>query len=145
MARYFWQTIAGTAFTAGLLVMAPALAQAQQQVDWCTGKSGATLEQQVSGCTALIESGNYTGKNLAIVFYDRGIAYYAKKDYESAIADHTEAIRLNPNYAFAFNNRGNAYYAKKDYARASPDYTEASHRDPTYPHNNNNHAHANDR
>src|SRR2546429_9233328 len=118
MARYFWQTIAGTAFTAGLLVMAPALAQAQQQVDWCTG-SGATLEQQVSGCTALIESGNYTGKNLAIVFYDRGIAYYAKKDYESAIADYTAAIRLDPNYALAFNNRRSEYHPVKDDDRSS--------------------------
>ena len=34
-----------------------------------------------------------------------GNAYFDKKDYERAIADYSEAIRLDPEYAFAFNNR----------------------------------------
>jgi tetratricopeptide (TPR) repeat protein len=31
-----------------------------------------------------------------------------------AVADYTEAIRLDPKYAFAYNNRGLAYRAKGD-------------------------------
>ena len=32
-----------------------------------------------------------------------------KKDYDKAIADYNEAIRLDPMYAPAYNNRGNAW------------------------------------
>jgi len=48
-----------------------------------------------------------------------------KNDYDRAIADYSEAIRLDRNYAFAFNNRGLAYATKGDYDRAIPDYNEA--------------------
>ena len=42
--------------------------------------------------------------------------------YDQAIADYTQAIRLNPNYALAYYNRGNVYYRKGDYDRAIADY-----------------------
>lgn len=51
-------------------------------------------------------------------FYDSGIAYRKKGNYDRAIQDYNEAIRLNPNYVDAFNDRGNAYFDKKDYDRA---------------------------
>jgi tetratricopeptide (TPR) repeat protein len=47
------------------------------------------------------------------------------KDYDSAIQDYTEAIRLDPNYAPAFLNRADAWRAKKEYDIAITDYTEA--------------------
>ena len=37
-----------------------------------------------------------------------------KEEYESAIADYTKAIELNPNYAIAYNNRGRAYGVKSE-------------------------------
>ena len=42
-----------------------------------------------------------------------------------AIADYTEAIRLDPKYAKAYNNRGAAYKAKGQHDRATSDFTEA--------------------
>jgi len=51
-------------------------------------------------------------------------------DYDSAIAEYTESIRLNPNDASAYYNRGNAYLGKKDYDSAIADYTEAIKLDP---------------
>ncbi len=47
------------------------------------------------------------------------------KDYEKAIADYDEAIRLNSNYANAYYNRGVAHFnlGKKDKALA--DWKEA--------------------
>ncbi|MFZ1990264.1 MAG: tetratricopeptide repeat protein, partial [Alphaproteobacteria bacterium] len=79
----------------------------------------------IGGCTATIQSGQLDNEDLAVEFYNRGIAYRDKGDYDRAIADYTQAIRLKPDYAKAFNNRGLAYYNKGDYDRAIADYTQA--------------------
>ncbi len=57
-------------------------------------------------------------------------AWRDKKDYDKAIADLDEAIRLDPGDALAFGNRGIAWWAKKDYDQAIADYTEAIRLDP---------------
>ena len=62
----------------------------------------------------------------------RGIAWSEKRDYERAIADYNEALRLNPQYHFAYYNRGNAWRSKRDYERAIADYSEALRINPQY-------------
>ena len=66
----------------------------------------------------------------ALAFDNRGLAYAAKGDSDTAIADYNEAIRLDPKDALAFNNRGLAYAAKGDNDRAIADYNEAIRLDP---------------
>jgi tetratricopeptide (TPR) repeat protein len=68
----------------------------------------------------------------AVTFFNRGNDHYKKGDYDRAIADYNEALRINPNYAEAYNNRGLAYYYKKDYDRAIADYNEALRIDSNY-------------
>ena len=46
-------------------------------------------------------------------------------DYEKAIADLTEAIRLDSNYAAAYHNRGCTYECKKEYDNAIASYSGA--------------------
>ena len=75
---------------------APATAQTQQQIDWCSGKGGATSDLVFGECTVVIQSGRFTGRNLAIAFYNRGPAYDATKDYDQAIAEYDQAVRLDP-------------------------------------------------
>ncbi|HEY3304187.1 MAG TPA: tetratricopeptide repeat protein [Candidatus Binatia bacterium] len=65
-------------------------------------------------------------------FYNRGLGYRRKKEYDRAIQDFAEAIRSNSNYADAFNSRGLAYADKKDYDRAIQDYNEALRLNPTH-------------
>ena len=93
-----------------------AAAQAAQQIEWCEGKNNASADQRIQGCTALIQSRAYGGKQLATIFRLRGYAYlYAKgSNYETdpAIQDYSEAIRLNPQDAAAFYGRGDAYKVK---------------------------------
>jgi tetratricopeptide (TPR) repeat protein len=55
-----------------------------------------------------------------------------KGDYDRAIADLTEAIRLDPKYVWAYASRGEAYRMKGDYDRAIADLTEAIRLDPNY-------------
>ena len=67
-------------------------------------------------------------------YYNRGVAYSDKGDTDRAIADFTEAIRLDPKYANAYVNRGVAYGDKGENDRAIADYTEAIRLDPKFAH-----------
>ena len=53
----------------------------------------------------------------------RGNAYARHGDFDRAIADHSEAIRLAPKDADSFYNRGYTYSHKGDHERAVADYT----------------------
>ena len=66
----------------------------------------------------------------AQVYYNRGVAYYKKGDYDRAIADNAKAIELNPGYAKAYGNRGVAFHTKGDYDRAILDYVKVIELDP---------------
>jgi tetratricopeptide (TPR) repeat protein len=54
-------------------------------------------------------------------------------NWEGAIADYNEAIRLSPGFAPAFVARGDVRWLRKDYARAFADYQEALRLDPRAP------------
>jgi len=96
---------------------------------------GKTLafDVQISGCTAVLQSdGGVSEGNRAVAYVNRGMGYAGKKDYDRAIADFNEAIRINPNFAIAYNNRGSAVQSKGDYDRAIADYSEAIRINPNY-------------
>jgi Flp pilus assembly protein TadD len=57
--------------------------------------------------------------------FHHGYAAWLKKEYDEAISDYTEAIRLKPDYADAYFSRGKAYDEKNEYDKAISDYTEA--------------------
>nr|WP_303652712.1 hypothetical protein [Paludisphaera mucosa] len=54
----------------------------------------------------------------------RGDAWSAKREYERAVADYTEAIRRKPTDYFAYEGRGVARSALKLYDRAIADFDE---------------------
>ena len=66
----------------------------------------------------------------ATAWYNRGVAWLAKKEFDKAILDFNRAIRLEPKYALAYYKRGNAWREKKEFDKAIADYTEAIRRDP---------------
>jgi tetratricopeptide (TPR) repeat protein len=60
----------------------------------------------------------------------RGATNIQKRDYDKAIADCGQAIRLDPQLAAAYNNRGTAYMQKRDYDKAIVDFDHAIQLDP---------------
>lgn len=133
MGRNTWSVLVGAAFIVASLGGATVLAQTQDSVTLCEGPAGVTPDQQISGCTALIQSGRGTTQNLAWAFFKRANALHQKAQYDRAIADYTQAIRLLPSFANAFYNRGVSYYSLRQYDRALADYTEAIRLDPNNP------------
>ena len=107
-----------------------ALAQKSQQWLWCQGKDGATTDEQISGCTAVIRSGRESRQNLAIAFNNRGIALTRQREYDRAFEDFSQAIRLSPQFSSAFVGRGVVHRHKGKNDRALHDFDEAVRLDP---------------
>ena len=104
---------------------ASAQAQGYDQLEkWCYGDD-ATDDQTIQGCSAVITSGRATGKRLFRAFYDRGLAFLNTNQFDRAIEDFGEAIKLDPTDADAFNNRGDAYRSSGGYVLAINDYDQA--------------------
>jgi tetratricopeptide (TPR) repeat protein len=116
---------------------------ARSESVWAVGKPAVSVDitkchkptnsdVAINYCTQAIESGQLSGKGLAFAFYRRGNGYHEKGDYDRAILDYDQAVRLNPSHANAFSNRGVAYARKGDYDRAIQNYDEAIRLNPNH-------------
>jgi len=61
---------------------------------------------------------------LELAYHYRAFAHSHKGEYDRAIADYSEVIRLDPKYEAAYLDRGRAYCAKGRYDQAIADYSE---------------------
>ncbi|HEV7405570.1 MAG TPA: SUMF1/EgtB/PvdO family nonheme iron enzyme [Chthoniobacteraceae bacterium] len=68
-------------------------------------------------------------KDLGVYMY-RGNAYAARSEFDEAINDFSEAIRIDPKFMGAYIVRGNAYQAQGRFDEAITDYNEAIRLDP---------------
>lgn len=62
----------------------------------------------------------------------RGDAYYSLENFEAAIADYSEAIRINPGYVYGYARLGDAYQQIFDLPSSLAAYNQAIALDPTY-------------
>lgn len=96
----------------------------------------ATGDTAIEACTRAIASKKYKSrkqrKTLSLIYTDRGVELARKKEFAKAIADHDEAIKLDPKNALAYNNRGNAHLAKGDYGMAVADFDMAVKLNPKF-------------
>jgi tetratricopeptide (TPR) repeat protein len=88
----------------------------------CAKESG---EIAIEACSRAIKSGRYKGHDLARQYMYRGVERSSKKDYDLALADYGEALRIDKKYADAFFNRCVLYNVKEDYDRALADCSQA--------------------
>src|SRR6185312_12070915 len=88
-------------------------------------------DAKIRACTQMIDKGRhvYSFDQLFAAINNRGFSYHQKHQYDAALADYDEAIRLNnPNKQFLasiFSNRGNSWLSKGDLKRAIADQSQA--------------------
>jgi tetratricopeptide (TPR) repeat protein len=104
---------------------ASAYAQTSQERAWCEAEDAVTVDQRLDGCSAVIKAGRDKGEKLAEAFNNRAIGYRLQGEYDRAIQDYNQAIKLNPKFAAAYINRGVVHDSKGDYDRAIADYDQA--------------------
>ena len=88
-------------------------------------KSSSSDNRAVAACTRVIATGKYTGKDLAIFYYERGLKRRDKHAYDAAISDFTNTIKLDSKYTWAYVARGHAFAYKKNFPRAFADQETA--------------------
>ena len=81
----------------------------------------AVGDELIELCTFVIDRGS----GLPVVYLTRGEAYRFRKQYNRAIGDFTEAIRLFPEYGVAHQRRGQVYMEKAQYRLAIDNLTKA--------------------
>ncbi len=94
-----------------------------------------TGETRISGCTEIIKSKRAFGqpiseKNLAKAYFNRGLAYRGAGRYKRAIADFTNAIKLDPKHKKAYDYRGRSYEKIGESQKAQRDFDKISKPEP---------------
>jgi tetratricopeptide (TPR) repeat protein len=98
--------------------------KAQHQTAVAAGVKTASTSEAVGRTTAIQSTEEYYRKRAATKKSSQ------EGESDKAIADYTEAIRLDPKLAMAYCNRGVAYGSKGEYDKAIADCTEAIRLDP---------------
>lgn len=118
------------AFGLSVFIAGAALAASQRDRDDCYKLNG---DPAITACTRIIQDRSESAKERADAYANRCFEYIAKRDPDRAIADCSEAIRLNPKDGVSYNNRGRAYgLLKKDLDRAFADLKEATRLNPKH-------------
>jgi lipoprotein NlpI len=82
-------------------------------------------EMALTLCSRALLSGDLSDQQTANALNTRGAVYVGKGDYDKAVHDLDEAIRLKPESATAYSNRGNAHSGNGEYDRAIQDFNQA--------------------
>jgi len=81
-------------------------------------------------CGAVIGSDTASDDDKAHAYSTRGMAYLAQADYDRALDDLTQALKLKPDVAALYKLRSQVYAAQGDYTNAVADLSQAIERAP---------------
>jgi lipoprotein NlpI len=85
----------------------------------------AAPERRIRTCSAIIESPQETQQVRASAYFYRALAWRVLDELQRAIADLTEAIKLDPRHTGAYGWRGRLLADTGEYDRAVANYTDA--------------------
>jgi tetratricopeptide (TPR) repeat protein len=108
------------------LLCRPALAQSDSKL--CLGRKIITMadDRLEEACARYIKSGDARGKNLAAAYAARALSLANRGEYDRALQEQDQALRLWPDSANLRRNRGTIYVQKGDYDRSIDDLNEAA-------------------
>jgi tetratricopeptide (TPR) repeat protein len=81
--------------------------------------------QSISLFQKALKEKNTEPENLALIHNALGYAYFAQEQYDIAIREYKEALKLYPEYTVASNNLGNVYEKKQLIPQAVEVYEQA--------------------
>jgi len=109
--------------SAGALAAAAfALVRADDSGERCFTLEG---EAAIAACTRAIQSGRFSGSELAGIYDNRAIELRQQGDFDRAIADYTAAIYIDADHPGAYTGRGLAWEGKAEAEKAKADYRKA--------------------
>jgi tetratricopeptide (TPR) repeat protein len=100
----------------------------QQDYDSCS--QTADLDRSMSACTRIIDDHTESVVDRVRAYLQRGNVYAIVDKADSAIADYSEAINLDPQNVFAYSSRAIAFFRRKDPDHAIADFRQAKSIDP---------------
>lgn len=109
--------------------VAIATARSDRSIDSCFTQQG---EPAIAACTHAIHSSRFHGHELATIYDNRAIELRERGEYDKAIADYSEAIRIDGELSGAYTGRGLAYEGKAEIDKARADYRKALTLAPKY-------------
>ncbi len=80
---------------------------------------------KISSCTRILSGANLPNDMKVLGHHHLGVGLLLKNDYDRAIVEFNEALRIDPTYVRSFNSRGNAWRGKGEIENAIADYNEA--------------------
>jgi tetratricopeptide (TPR) repeat protein len=81
--------------------------------------------QSISILQKALKADNETEpENIALIYNALGYAYFAQEQYDIAIRNYKEALKLTPDYVTALNNLANVYEKKQMINKALETYEE---------------------
>lgn len=117
----------GVAALGFLALAAPALADVQWQVfehrraQCFNTMNGFSTEESIRGCSDLISMRSITGNSRAQAYKLRGDRYRELRDWDRAIADYNQVIRMRGDHPGAYYRRSEVYLAQGRYDLAMAD------------------------
>ncbi|MBR1207521.1 MULTISPECIES: caspase family protein [unclassified Bradyrhizobium] len=114
-----------------LLLNTPSYAGLREDGAACDAKEPHP-ELAIPACTRLIAA-NPRGRDLAITYYNRALAWHNKGDLAKAKSDYDQSIAINPSFAPSYGQRAKVYLQNQDYDRALSDFDQAIRLKPAGP------------
>ena len=92
----------------------------------CRSPQEISADERISSCTAALQSKNYSSFYANLAYGKRAEAYLEKGDFDAAILDITQVMKLYPSNLSVYSLRALAYLQKGDFERAIADYARVT-------------------
>jgi tetratricopeptide (TPR) repeat protein len=119
-------------------VLALSLAFLMTSARAATDKDRADCEQmtnpalKISACTRILDAANLPNDMKVLGHHHLGVGLLLQYNFDRAIVEFNEALRIDPTFVKSFNSRGNAWRGEGDLDNAIADYNEAIRLDPNF-------------